>query len=211
MERERRNTGAHAMWDERYDRSDYLFGTEPARFLIEHASHLPRLGRVLAVADGEGRNSVHLAERGHDVTAFDGSPVAVKKARALAVERNVVIDFHVADVEAWDWTPGGYDAVVAIFIQFAAPPARDAIFRGMKRTLKPGGVLLLHGYRPEQIAYRTGGPPFAENMYTEAMLREAFGDTRIERLASYDADIREGSGHCGMSALIDLVARMPSG
>lgn len=198
------------MWNERYDRPDYLFGTEPARFLIEHASHLPRSGRVLAVADGEGRNSVHLAGRSHDVTAFDGSPVAVEKARALANERNVAIDFHVADVEAWDWTPDTYDAVVAIFIQFAAPPMRETIFRGMKRTLKPSGVLLLHGYRPEQIAYRTGGPPFAENMYTEAMLREAFGDTRIERLASYDADIREGTGHSGMSALIDLVARMPS-
>lgn len=76
----------------------------------------------------------------------------------------------------------------------------------MKRTLKLGGVLMLHGYRPEQIAYGTGGPPQAENMYTEDLLREAFGDMRIERLAAYDREIEEGTGHSGMSALIDLVA-----
>jgi SAM-dependent methyltransferase len=194
------------MWDERYSGPGYLFGTKPARFLIEQAHHLPDGGRVLAVADGEGRNSAFLAARGLDVTAFDASPVAVDKARALAAERSVEVRHEVADVDGWDWTPDAYDAVVAIFVQFAGPALRARLFEGMKRTLRPGGVLMLHGYRPEQIAYGTGGPPQAENMYTEDLLRDAFGDMRILRLAAYDAEIEEGRGHSGLSALIDLVA-----
>ena len=194
------------MWDERYAAPGYLFGTEPARFLVDQAVHLPERGRVLVVADGEGRNSVFLAARGFDVMAFDASHVAVEKARALAKGRDVPVRFEVSNVDGWDWAPNAYDAVVAVFIQFAPPQMRARIFEGIKRTLKPGGMLMLHGYRPEQITYGTGGPPHAENMYTEEMLREGFGDMRILHLAAYDCEIEEGKGHAGMSALIDLVA-----
>jgi cyclopropane fatty-acyl-phospholipid synthase-like methyltransferase len=194
------------MWDERYAGEDYLFGTEPADFLVAHAHLLEPGCRVLAVADGEGRNSVFLAERGLDVVAMDASEVGVAKARALAAERGVSVEFRVADVMSWDWTPNAYDAVVAIFIQFLTPQQRPAVFAGMQRTLRPGGRLLLHGYRPEQVALGTGGPPDPAHMYTEALLRDAFAGMDIERLESYDAVIEEGTGHSGRSALIDLIA-----
>lgn len=195
------------MWNSRYAEPGFLFGTEPALFLREQSDFLVPGLRALSVADGEGRNSIFMAERGLDVTAMDGSDVAVAKARRLAEERGVSVDFHVADIDDWDWTAEAYDLVAAIFIQFALPDERAAIFEGLKQTLRPGGLLLLHGYRPKQIEYGTGGPPFAENMYTEALLRQAFGDMEILRLAAYDKDIEEGRGHKGLSALIDLVAR----
>ena len=194
------------MWDERYSIEDYLFGKDPAGFLVAHAHLLEVPSRVLVVADGEGRNSVYLAQLGHDVVAMDASLVGVDKARQLAAEREVTVDFQVADIMAWDWTPDAYDAVVAIFIQFLSPEQWPAVFDGMQRTLRPGGRLLLHGYRPEQVALGTGGPPDPANMYTEAMLRDAFVDMDIERLESYDAVIEEGGGHSGRSALIDLLA-----
>ncbi len=195
------------MWDERYSRNDYLFGTEPTDFLRQQSSLL-RPGLVgLAVADGEGRNSVFLAEQRVQTTAFDASLVAVAKARALAESRRVSVDYHVADVESWKWEREHYDLVVAIFIQFLEPQAMAMLFENMQRTLRPGGRILLHGYRPEQLEYRTGGPPVAENMYTEALLREAFEGLEIERLACYDSEIREGTGHVGRSALIDLIAK----
>ncbi len=195
------------MWDERYRAPGYLFGTAPARFLVDQTDHIEPGARALAVADGEGRNSVYLAELGLKVVAMDGSPVAVAKAKNLAIERGVDVDFQVSDISLWEWAPETYDVVVAIFIQFASPQLRSEIFKGMKRTLRPGGTLLLHGYRPEQVNYGTGGPPSAEAMYTEPLLREAFGDMEILRLASYDREVDEGRGHSGMSALIDLVAR----
>jgi hypothetical protein len=98
---------------------------------------------------------------------------------------------------------------VAIFIQFADPEFRARIFAGMQQATKPGGLILLQGYRPEQIAYGTGGPPIPENLYTETLLREAFAGWTIEHLASHDSVIEEGAGHSGLSALIDLVARKP--
>ena len=197
------------MWTQRYDRPDYLFGTEPAAFLTAQARHLPAGADVLCVADGEGRNSTWLAAQGHRVTAFDPAPTALAKARQLAEARGVSVALHEAGVEDWDWAPAARDAVVAIFIQFAPPDLRDRLFAWMARTLRPGGVLLLHGYAPRQVGYGTGGPPAAENMYTPEMLHAAFPGWHVLRAADYDADIAEGSGHAGRSALVDFVAVKP--
>jgi hypothetical protein len=81
------------------------------------------------------------------------------------------------------------------------------MFEGMIRALKPGGLLILQGYRPEQLKYATGGPKRVENLYTEPLLRESFAALEILHLASHDEVVDEGAGHKGMSALIDLVAR----
>jgi SAM-dependent methyltransferase len=194
-------------WNARFAADDYYFGTEPNRFLREHAALLPKSGRVLAVADGEGRNGVWLAQRGLDVLSIDFSPVALAKAAKLAGERGVKLSTEEADLDTWVWPDAAFETVAAIFIQFAGPVLRDRIFAGLKRALKPGGLLLLQGYRPKQLEYKTGGPPIAENLYTEELLRAAFADLNILELRSHDDAIREGRGHDGMSALIDLVAR----
>jgi cyclopropane fatty-acyl-phospholipid synthase-like methyltransferase len=159
------------------------------------------------VADGEGRNGVWLAEQGLAVLSVDSSPVGLEKARKLAQQRGVMMQFEEADLAAWNWGEARFDVVAAIFIQFAPPGLRETMFEQIKRCLKPGGLLLLQGYTPRQLEYRTGGPSQAENLYTEAMLRTAFGDMEILQLDEHDAVIHEGAGHAGMSALIDLVAR----
>jgi cyclopropane fatty-acyl-phospholipid synthase-like methyltransferase len=194
-------------WNERFAAPGFLFGTEPADFLVAQSAWLTPKAKALAVADGEGRNSVYMAQQGVAVTAIDSSHVAIEKAKGLAEARGVDIDFREVDVLAWDWPVAAYDLVVAIFIQFAGPDDRARLFALMKDALKPGGILMLHGYRPKQIEYGTGGPPHAENMYTEELLREAFSDMDILHLESYDREIQEGEGHAGLSALIDLVAR----
>ena len=90
------------MWDERYSGEDFLFGTAPAAFLKAQAHFLTPVQTALAVADGEGSNSVFLAEKGLTVIAMDASQVGVDKARRLAAERSVSIDFRVADILSWD-------------------------------------------------------------------------------------------------------------
>lgn len=204
------NMAGAPMWDERFSGDDYLFGTEPAAFLVDQADALALNSKVLVIADGEGRNSVHLARQGHAVTTMDISPVGAEKARQLAATHGVEVDITVADILDWEWTPAAYDAVVGIFFQFLGPEQRNQVFEGMQQTVRPGGRVLVHGYRPEQVDYGTGGPPVRDNMYTEQLLSEAFADLEIERLESYDAEIDEGSGHVGMSALIDLIATKPA-
>jgi SAM-dependent methyltransferase len=199
------------MWEDRFNTPDYVFGTEPAAALRDHAGWLVAGQHALVVADGEGRNSVFMAERGLHVTAADYAPSALKKARALANARGVTVTFVQADLlagwpESWK---GAFDLVVGIFIQFAGPTDRAAMFARMANCLRPGGVLFLHGYRPEQLGYGTGGPRAVENLYTEDMLRTAFAGWHVAECRAYDRDIREGTGHAGMSALIDFIARKP--
>ena len=200
-----------SVWNERYKGDEYHFGTEPNAFLVSQRERLkPGMScrdiRCLAVADGEGRNGVWLAEQGLQVLSVDSSSVAVEKARALAQQRGVQIDVEQADLMEWDWGSERFDVVVAIFIQFAPPGLREQMFDQIKRCLKLGGLLLLQGYTPRQLEYRTGGPSQAENLYTEAGLREAFADMEILHLSEHDSVIHEGAGHDGMSALIDMVA-----
>jgi SAM-dependent methyltransferase len=196
-------------WNKRFSAEGYLFGTEPNAWLRRHADVWPPGGRVLCVADGEGRNSVWLAERGLAVDAFDISEVGVRKARSLAAEHGVAVDFQVADCEGLAWPESVYDGVAAIFFQFADPALRQRIFAGIARCLKPGGVLVLQGYGPKQLEYRTGGPPIASHLYTPPLLREAFAELEILELQEYEAEVAEGTGHKGWSALIGLVARKP--
>jgi SAM-dependent methyltransferase len=196
-------------WNERFNSPGYVFGTAPNAFLAAQA-HLLRPGaRALVLADGEGRNGVWLAEQGLDVLSVDVSSAAQDKARALAAGRGVQLRYEQADLSAWDMGRARFDLVVAIFIQFAPAPLRDLLLARMQAALAPGGLLLLEGYRPEQLGYRTGGPPAPEYMYTADLLRGAFAGLTIVELVERDVLLDEGSAHRGMSALIDLVARRP--
>lgn len=204
-----------SIWGNRYRDAgeQYLFGTEPNRFLAHRAALLQNGRTALSVADGEGRNSVWLAEQGLAVTAIEISAVAVDKARRLAAGRQVEVRFMQADMLAPHWPPAElretFDWVIGIFIQFVGPEARERQFAVLRQLTRPGGRILLHGYTPKQLEYKTGGPSAVENLYTEDMLRTAFADWKIEELVTYEDDISEGMGHKGRSALIGLVARKP--
>ena len=196
-------------WNTRYATDDYIFGTAPNGFLASQRALIRPGMRALAVADGEGRNGVWLAEQGVRVHAVDFSPTALDKARKLAGERGVTLEVEQADILNWDWPAAEYDLVAAIFIQFAPPPERQRIIAGIRRCLKPGGVLILQGYTPKQIEFATGGPSNPANLYTAEGLRSWFGDWDIVHLHQHESLISEGSHHHGMSALVDLVAIKP--
>lgn len=196
-----------SFWDERYSRDDYVFGEAPNAFLAAQAHLLPKSGRALAIADGEGRNGVWLAEQGLDVLSLDASPIGLDKARKLAAKRGVALETQVLDIAVYEWPPVSFDVVAGIFFQFAGPDLRDAIFAGMERALKPGGLLILQGYGLRQLEYKTGGPGIPENLYTEALLAEKFAALEILHLRDHDSEVAEGSAHVGLSHLVDLVAR----
>jgi len=194
-------------WNQRFGTADFIFGTEPNAWLREHAGVWQRSQHVLCVADGEGRNSVWLAQRGLAVDAYDIADVGVAKARQLAKAHGVKVNYTVADCDSFDHGEGVYDGVAAIFVQFADPAMRSRLFDKILRALKPGGTLILQGYTPKQLEYKTGGPPFASHMYTEPTLREAFAACEVLDLREYEAELAEGSQHKGRSAIIGLVAR----
>ena len=198
---------AAAKWNQRFSEPDYLFGTEPNVYLRDQAPHLPRSGHALCVADGEGRNSVWLARQGLQVQAFDISPIGVAKARKLAQDAGVQVDYQIADCDRWSWPQAHFDVVAAIFIQFADPDMRSRLFARMVQCLKPGGLLILQGYTPLQIEYKTGGPGILANLYTEEQLRVDFAGMDMLELRMYEADLAEGDHHLGRSALVGMRAR----
>jgi SAM-dependent methyltransferase len=193
-------------WEKRYGAPGYLFGMAPNAFLAPQADRLRERETALSVADGEGRNGVWLAEQGLDVLAVDYSPTALAKAATLARERGVRLRTEVADLTRWHWPRAAFDVVAAIFAHFAGAE-RDAFFANLKNALKPGGLLLMQSYRPEQLAYRTGGPPDAERMVTRALLEQAFGDWAEFDIREHDSVIDEGTGHVGRSTLSPSASR----
>ena len=201
------DSSEYERWEGRYRKPDYAFGKEPNYFLAACRTLLPRSGKVLAVADGEGRNGIWLAEQGLDVLSLDFSPAAQEKARALAKQRGVSLTIASADVHTWDYPEAVFDVVVEIFTQFSSPAERAKKWAGMRKALKPGGLLIIQGYTPKQLQYGTGGPKQVENLYTRAMLEAAFGDLRDVTIVEEELEIHEGTSHGGMSAVINLTAR----
>ncbi len=196
----------YARWQARFTGPDYAFGKAPNYFLQSCRKLLPRSGRALAVADGEGRNGVWLAQQGLDVVSLDFSPAAQNKARALAAERGVRVTFVQSDVHVWDYPQAAFDVVVEIFAQFSLPAQRAIKWRGMRLALKSGGLLIIQGYTPKQLQYGTGGPKRLENLYTRAMLEQEFADFGDLKIVEEEREMHEGASHAGMSAVIGLTA-----
>jgi SAM-dependent methyltransferase len=201
------NPNEYERWEGRFGVADYIFGKAPNYFLASCKPLLPKSGKALAIADGEGRNGVWLAEQGLDVLSIDFSPSAQGKAQALARERNVKLAFERVDIHAWDYPDAAFDVIVEIFTQFSSPAERARKWAGMRKALKPSGLLIIQGYRPKQLQYGTGGPKLVENLYTRAMLEDAFRGLRDIKIVEEDVEIHEGTSHSGMSAVINFTAR----
>ena len=197
----------HDVWETRFGGTDFIFGKQPNHFLASCKMLLPGSGKALAIADGEGRNGVWLAEQGLDVVSLDFSEAAQIKAASLANERGVEIALIRADVQAWDYPAATFDVVIDIFTQFSSPAGRAEKWCGVLRTLKPNGLVIVQGYTPKQLEFGTGGPKIVANLYTREMLQEAFGSLRDITITEEERELHEGAAHSGMSAVIGLTGR----
>ena len=195
-------------WDARYSEPGWAFGTEPNDFLREQAHTLPP-GRVLCLAEGQGRNAVWLAGLGYDVTAVDVSSVGLEKAQGLARERGVRIETVCADLATFVIEPDAWSGVVSIFAHVESA-VRRRIHAAVVAGLAPGGVLLLEAYRPQQLGRGTGGPPEDERMLDLTRLRDELGSLEWVLARELERDIVEGRRHTGIGCVVQLVARRPA-
>lgn len=199
---------ARAMWEERYAADTYIYGTEPNDFVRANIDALPS-GSVLCVADGEGRNGVYVASTGRMVTSIDLTSSGVDKTRRLAEAQGVDITAIQADLAVHDVGVDAWDGVVSIFAHM--PPAvRRDLHRRIVRALRPGGVLLLEAYTPDQIGRGTGGPPVAEMTMTLDGLRDELDGLEFVHAVETLREVHEGPGHTGLGAVVQVIARKPS-
>lgn len=197
-----------ATWDARYAEPGWAYGTEPNDFLRAMAGLLPASGRVLCLAEGQGRNAVHLATLGHTVTAVDQSAVGLSRARELAAERGVALHTQVADLADLVIAPGAWDGVVSIFAHVPAG-LRRTLHAAVVAGLAPGGALVLEAYTPGQAARGTGGPGDPTRMMTLAALRAELAGLDFEVGHEIERDVVEGRLHHGTAEVVQVVARRP--
>lgn len=192
-------------WDKRYDTDVYVYGTEPNEFLKQYfTAHDMEKKRILAIAEGEGRNAVWLASLGHDVEMWDGSRVGLEKAERLAATKGVSIKTKHVDLSDAPWEEASYDVVVCIFGHFP-PDVRQAVFDGVKRTLKPGGLYVTEVYHQDQLMYGTGGPGDANLLYTVDTFKPLTAALDTILLRQQTVERQEGLFHHGQSSVVQYV------
>ena len=194
-------------WDARYAEPGYAFGEDANDFLVEHASLIPK-GRVLCLAEGEGRNAVFLAKQGYSVTAVDNSSVGLEKARQLAHKNNVEIETIQSDLADFEIEAESWQGIVSIFCHLP-PGLRQHVHAGVITGLAKGGVMLLEAYTPKQIDFATGGPSNPERCMTLNALREELASLDWQRGQEAEREVHEGKYHTGWASVVQVIAMKP--
>lgn len=194
-------------WNQRYATEEFVYGTDPNDFVAGMAAHIPE-GPVLCLAEGEGRNAVHLAQLGHAVTAVDQSAVGLAKAARLAVARGTSVVTVAANLAHYTIEPAAWAGIVMTFGHLP-PPLRRSVHAQVVAGLRPGGVYLLEAYTPAQIALGTGGPKDPSLCMTLAALRDELAGLEFIVARECERDVIEGTGHTGRGAVVQVVARRP--
>lgn len=195
-----------AFWDSRYARAEYAYGTAPNAGLLAFEHLLPRAARVLVPGDGEGRNGVWLATRGHQVRVLDQSAEGLRKCAQLATANAVSVETLQVDLADYQPEAATWDALVLVFVHLP-PEIRRAVHRRLMQALKPGGVLILEGFDRGHAGLPGGGPRDPEWLFDAAMLREDFADCDSLTIDLIDGDLAEGPWHQGRARVLRVHGR----
>lgn len=109
---------------------------------------------VLDLCCGAGRHSVELASQGLTVTGVDTSSFLLEKARALAEEQGVEVEWVEADMRDFV-RPARYDLVLNMFTSFGYfEDASDdvKVLENVFRSLRSGGKFLIDVAGKELVA-----------------------------------------------------------
>lgn len=191
-------------WNSRYDTDEYIYGCEPNSFLVEQVDLIR--GPVLSLAEGEGRNAVFLASRGHDVLGVDASEIGLNKARALATERGVSIRTEVADLGLYEPKSNHFGACVSIWAHLPSV-VRGRLYPLVIRSLVPGGLLLLEAYSERQLQRDTGGPKDIDMLLSTEKLSLELGDLEVVLLRETEREVVEGDYHTGLASVVQFIGR----
>ncbi len=191
-------------WNERYAAATYGYGTQPNDFLAYAATRLPPQAKILSLGEGEGRNAVFLAGRGHHVTALDQSEVGLKKAQQLAATQGCRIDTQVADLVDFDLGSARWDAIISIFCH-VPQELRHALYPRIAAALKPNGLFIMEAYAPEQLGYGSGGPKEADWLVALADVAAGLPTLTACHAMTGTRTIQEGQFHNGLSCVTQYI------
>lgn len=188
-------------WDARYSGEEYFYGKTPNAFFADFLYSLEISGKILLPGEGEGRNAVFAASRGWEVDAFDSSEVARKKALKLATENTVKINYQLLDINHFTAESAAYDLVALIFIHLPEW-LRLRFHAEIIKALKPGAKLFMAAFSKEQIAFKSGGPPDVDLLYSLQILQQDFADLKTLSISQNRVFLNEGRHHGEADVLI---------
>jgi SAM-dependent methyltransferase len=197
----------NSMWDERYDTDEYVYGIHPNKFLVSIADRIP-VGKTLCLAEGEGRNAVYLASLGHDVLAVDSSAVGLKKAKRLAQQKGVEIQTAVTNLAELEIQPNSWDAIISIFCHLPED-LRKELHQKVTLGLISGGMFVMESFTPDQLKFKTGGPPSKELLVNLSDLTDELAGLDSEHAVELERDVLEGKFHTGRGAVVQVIAYKP--
>jgi len=191
-------------WNERYGQSDYVYGKEANSFFTDQLAKLPT-GKLLLPAEGEGRNAVHAALNGWEVTAFDFSEEGKNKALGLAKENDVRLDYRLLNASDFHATES-YDAIALIFAHFAGKE-KIRLFKELEKSLAPNGYLIMEVFSKNQLGNKSGGPKDIDLLYSKNEIKQLFPTLNFTIFEEMKIELDEGAFHQGEAEVIRVVAQ----
>jgi 2-polyprenyl-3-methyl-5-hydroxy-6-metoxy-1,4-benzoquinol methylase len=149
------------------------FKTAPNAFLVEAMKGIPTGGQALDVGAGMGRNAIHLASLGWDVTGIDLSAQGLAVMQANAEKSGLKVQTVKTSYEDFDFGRERWD-LVAMILSWA--PIEDPEFLArLKASIRPGGYVVF-----EHVVQRPANP-FPPGVHAPApgALRDLFRDFEI--------------------------------
>lgn len=194
------------VWNQRFELDEYVYGDKPNAFIESQADRLKGKKKVVAFAEGEGRNAVFLARQGHDVTAWDYAVNGLMKTEKLADRFNVKVETSQKDLVQDPVPYEEYDAAIMVFGHFSKSDQKKVIEK-MISVVKPGGVVMLEVYSEDQLRYQTGGPKTADMLYSPMDLLEWTHSYQMLHFFYGEQRRDEGKLHNGMGHVIQVIIR----
>ena len=135
---------ATVSWDEFYGERRFAApfitqNTLPDENLVEFLSGDVSIKTAVELGCGEGRNAIFMAKQGISVTALDISHTAIEKARLIAKDCGVHVDFRCQDIVK-NRISGEYDFAYDSGLLHHLPPHRRITYLELLQSiLKPNG------------------------------------------------------------------------
>ena len=200
-------------WNELYAQTQDLYGTAANLFIQEIAEKIRIEGKTLAIAEGEGRNILYLAEqaRQHNypfsAEVWDYSDVALKHLSSKAEATGINLELRHVDLTAAKWPSERYQNVICVFGHFDTE-TQTKVLEGIRESLLNGGWFIGELYSKEQINYKTGGPKNIEYLYYPWDILQVFKQDHIHHFYVGEQERQEGKLHCGKCHVIQFAIQV---
>ncbi|NQF13059.1 class I SAM-dependent methyltransferase [Brevibacillus sp. HB1.3] len=194
------------IWNERFHSEEYYYGEEPNGFIQQQAYRFEQGQKVIAFAEGEGRNAVFLAKRNLEVTAIDYAESGLQKTKKLAQKHSVEVLTQKMDLLEEEVPSEEYDAAIMVYGHFHKN-AQTMILNKMKKAIKPKGIMMLEVFSEEQLKYRTGGPQDHDMLYDPKEILAWCKGHEVIHFFYGEQERVAGKAHTGLAHVIQLVLR----